>query len=206
MLCGAVKFFCKKKFHLSIKSIIFLSEDILIWISISSVYFLVSKKIFNAFPLPGNFTLDKFRWTNFVTRNSHQIFPDRFKKSHQIFPVQNLFPAKFVSYKIYPPPGIQSMESPPIFFHRWLEFAHGCFQDITWLVQWFCGAFNSISTQLTKTNRVSFLCNLYACLQTSTSTRHLRWTTPWLRAMWYALCVWLGVELWVWFLLFSMHC
>jgi hypothetical protein len=53
-------------------------------------------------PLPGNFALEKFRWTNFITRNSHQIFSGRFKKTHQIFPAQNLSPAKFVGYK-FPP-------------------------------------------------------------------------------------------------------
>jgi hypothetical protein len=37
-----------------------------------------------------NFAQDKFRLTNFVTRNSHQNFPDSFKKTHQIFPAQNL--------------------------------------------------------------------------------------------------------------------
>jgi hypothetical protein len=51
----------------------------------------------------GDFVQDKFRWTNFVTRNSHQIFPDLFKKTHLIFPSQNLSPAKFVSYEIFPP-------------------------------------------------------------------------------------------------------
>ena len=38
----------------------------------------------------GNFVQEKFRWTNFVTRNSHQIFSGRFKKTHQIFPARNL--------------------------------------------------------------------------------------------------------------------
>ncbi len=50
-----------------------------------------------------NFAKEKIRWTNFVTRNSHQIFPDRFKKSHQIFQARNLSSAKFVSFKNFPP-------------------------------------------------------------------------------------------------------
>ncbi len=36
------------------------------------------------------FAQEKFRWTNFVTWNSHQIFPDRFKKTHQNFLARNL--------------------------------------------------------------------------------------------------------------------
>jgi hypothetical protein len=38
----------------------------------------------------GDLLQEKFRWTNFVTRNSHQIFPDRFKNTHQIFSARNL--------------------------------------------------------------------------------------------------------------------
>ncbi len=41
----------------------------------------------------GGFRPGKFRWTNFVTRNPHQIFPDRFKETHQKFS-REICPAK----------------------------------------------------------------------------------------------------------------
>ncbi len=76
----------------------------------------------------GNFVQEKFQWTNFVTGNSHQIFlarklfrPKIFgafyflcislwapKKTHQIFPAQNLSTAKFVSFEISAPVGVRS--------------------------------------------------------------------------------------------------
>ncbi len=58
---------------------------------------------FDPIKLPGGISSRKiFDGQIFFTRNSHQIFPNSFKKIHQIFSARNLSPAKFVGYN--PPP------------------------------------------------------------------------------------------------------
>jgi hypothetical protein len=61
----------------------------------------VLPKIFGAF---GAISFISYAFPYGPRKKNHQIFLGDLKKTHQNIPAQNLFPAKFVSYKNFTPP------------------------------------------------------------------------------------------------------